>query len=127
MFIVGILSWWYGVGWKRRIELFRERLIATMDYFSIGLLAKTLFSPFRQISASGVDGPLEVKLRAFADRIISRFIGAILRTVVILAGIVAIIFYIIFGCIMCIFWGLVPLLPLVGVVLSVIGWVPWKI
>lgn len=127
MFIVGILSWWYGAGWKGRLVLLRERLTAVIDFFSIGLLLRTLFSPFRQISAGQVDGSLEVKLRAFADKLISRLIGAMVRTFVIIAGCIAIVFYVVFGGVMLILWGAVPLLPVIGIVLSASGWVPWTI
>lgn len=127
MFIVGILSWWYGAGWRQRLVLLRERLMATVDYFSIGLLARTLFSPFRQISAGRVDGSLEVKLRAFADRLISRLIGALVRIFVIIAGIIAILLYVIFGFIALVIWGLLPFLPVVSIILLISGWVPWNL
>lgn len=127
MFIVGILSWWYGAGFKQRLVLLREKLTATLDYFSIGLLIRTLFTPFRQISAGQVDGSLEVKMRAFADRLISRCIGAMVRTFVIIAGIVFITFYAVFGVIFLIVWALMPAVPIIGLILAASGWVPWKI
>lgn len=79
MFIVGLLSWWYGAGWVAEAKRVRERIASTADYFSIDLLVKTLFSPFRQISAGKVNGPLGVKWRAFVDRLISRCIGALIE------------------------------------------------
>ncbi|MET0979649.1 MAG: hypothetical protein ABWX90_00140, partial [Candidatus Saccharimonadales bacterium] len=60
MFVIGTLSWWYGAGWRQRLAMLRERLANTIDYFSIDLLARTLFSPFRQISAGKVNGPIGV-------------------------------------------------------------------
>ncbi|MEO5950485.1 MAG: hypothetical protein ABIQ04_03490 [Candidatus Saccharimonadales bacterium] len=127
MFIVGILSWWYGAGWRQRFTILHEQLSAMLDYFSIGLLARTLFSPFRQISAGQVDGSLEVKLRAFADRVISRLIGAFVRIAVMIAGILAIIVYTIVSAIALLIWACAPLLPLVGLTLFIVGWIPWKI
>jgi len=127
MFILGILSWWYGAGWRQRVTMLREKIANTMDYFSIDLLAKTLFSPFRQISAGKVQGPLGVQMRAFADRIISRVIGGMIRSFMIIIGIAAILLYSIIGGVFVILWAAVPLLPLLGIVLFASGWVPWSL
>lgn len=104
----------------------RERVASTFDYFSIGLLLKTLFSPFRQISAGKVRGSLAVQWRAFVDRLVSRCIGAIVRSILIVIGCVTIVLHIIFGCISAVIWAVVPLLPLVGIVLTFMEWLPWK-
>ncbi|HEU5122148.1 MAG TPA: hypothetical protein VFT59_04850 [Candidatus Saccharimonadales bacterium] len=126
MFIVGILSWWYGTGWKQRFLMLRERLAATADYFSIDLLLKTLFAPYRQISAGQVQGALNVQMRAFFDRLLSRIIGAVIRTFMIVFGLLSLLFYLVIGLFLVILWGVVPLLPILGVILFVTGWLPWK-
>lgn len=124
MFIVGMLSWWYGPGWAMRARLVRERLAASLDYFSIDLLAKTLFSPFRQISAGKVDGPIGVRFRAWVDRLISRVIGFFVRTIIIFVGCLTLIFHTIIGGLTLLFWAVVPILPLVGFILFLSGWTP---
>ncbi len=93
-----------------------------MDYFSIELLIGTLFSPFRQISAGQVDGPLGVKLRAFADKLISRVIGAMIRLVILLVGVVTIFIQVVLSGVVLMGWAFVPVLPIVGLVLMLIGW-----
>lgn len=127
MFITGILLWWYGPGWRQRLSLLRERLASTMDYFSIDLLLRTLFSPFRQISAGKVQGPLGVQMRAFFDRLISRVIGMFVRLTMILIGSVAILFHVVIGSLFVILWAVVPLLPLIGIILFIAGWIPWTL
>ena len=87
MFLVGILSWWYGDGWKQRFLMIKDRLSHTSDYFSISILIKTLFSPYRQISAGNVSGPIGVQIRAAIDRLISRVVGMFVRLFVIIAGV----------------------------------------
>lgn len=124
MFAVGVISWWYGDGWKWRARLLRARITRTLDFFSFGLLAKTLFAPFRQISAGSVNGSLSVKLHAFADRLISRCIGAMLRTTMMIAGGVVVLFQTVIGSIMLISWAIIPLLPFIGIIFWTIGWVP---
>lgn len=119
-----MLSWWYGSGWIERVKIIRERISRTIDYFSIQLLIKTLFSPFRQISAGKVSGPIAVKWRAFIDRSVSRVIGAFIRTFIILAGCVTILLYCLVGALTLVIWAIIPLLPFVGIVLFISGWVP---
>jgi hypothetical protein len=124
MFIVGILGWWYGRGWGMRAQMLRDKLMSTFDYFSIDLLLRTLFSPYRQISAGTVRGPLNVQMRAFADRIISRMIGGMVRLTMIIIGSVALALYAVIGVILLVLWGIVPLLPLLGIVMMSTGWTP---
>lgn len=122
MLFVSLIKWWYTDGWRQRAKLTIVKLDGVIDYFSVDLLLKTLFSPFRQISAGRVDGPLGDQLRAFADRLVSRLIGAIVRTLILLVGLVAISLYAVGALIVLVLWLFVPLLPIVGAVLAASGW-----
>ena len=124
MIIVWALSWWYGAGWKAQAFRLREQLSASYDYFSIGLLCKTLFSPFRQISAGKVNGPIGLKLRAFADRLISRFIGAFVRMILIVVGTSWLLIQVVFGGLALAVWAFIPVSPLIGFIATLSGWVP---
>lgn len=126
MFIVGLFSWWYGAGWRQRGARLREQLVAMDDYFSIDLLLRTLFNPFRQISAGGVRGPLGVQIQAFFDRIISRCIGAMIRSFIIVIGVIGLVLYAVIGGVLLVAWLFVPLLPLAGMALWLMGWLPWN-
>ena len=124
MFLVGIISWWYGTGWKGQLRRIRDRLAATAGYFSIGQLLSTLFSPFRQISAGSVDGSISNQMRAFFDKTLSRVIGAIVRIFTIFAGILSLVVQFIFELIISIIWLTLPVFPIAGLILFVIGWAP---
>ncbi len=124
MFIVGMLSWWYGIGWRRQVGQIRQRIARAVDYFSIEQLISTLFAPFRQISAGKVSGPLGVKWRAFVDRMVSRVIGAFVRLIIIIIGSIALLGYVIVGGLCLLVWPLVPILPIVGFLLFISGWTP---
>lgn len=127
MFLMGILSWWYGDGWRQRLAMTGSRIALTSDYFSIGLLGTTLFSPFRQISAGRIEGSITVQFHAFIDRLISRCIGAIVRSFLILFGIIVIGLQAISGSVVLLFWAIIPLFPVIGLLATVIGWVPtWR-
>lgn len=127
MFIVGLFSWWYSTGWLRCAARVRDTLMSVYDYFSFDLLLRTLFSPFRQISAGKVRGPLGVQMRAFFDRLISRIIGATVRTIVIVVGSATLLIVVTVGAVRIVLWPVVPLLPVLFVLFAIMGWVPWKI
>jgi len=58
MFVVGLISWWYSVGWRRMVASVWGSVERLYDTFSLGLLLKTLFAPWRQISAGQGRGPI---------------------------------------------------------------------
>ncbi len=126
MFIVGLLRWWYTRGWHRRAELVLRRIDATMDFFSIGLLLKTMFALFRQDGAGSVDGPLSVKINAFFGRLISRCLGAMIRSTVLVIGLFAITGHALLGIAVLGLWAVVPIFPIIGFLLMVSGWLPWQ-
>lgn len=124
MFLVGIISWWYDSGWKGQLRRVRDRLVATASYFSIGQLASTLFSPFRQISAEKSGGPVTLQIRAFFDATLSRVIGAIIRSFTIIAGLLIMIVQALFELVILFVWLLLPIFPVVGLIAFAIGWTP---
>lgn len=105
----------------------RDSLASIYDYFSLDLLLRTLFSPFRQISAGSVRGPIGVQLRALVDNLISRIIGGIVRTIVIVIGSVTLLLSCTLGLVRIVVWPLVPVLPVVFIMFALAGWVPWQI
>lgn len=121
LLVTELLRWWYGDGLRQRARMIANRLDGTIDYFSIDLLLKTLFAPFRQISAGRVDGPLGVQMRAMVDRLFSRIIGAIVRLFILIFGGVAIALQAIIGILLILLWGLMPAIPIVGIVLAILG------
>lgn len=124
MFLVGLLSWWYSDGWIDRVRMMRDRLMSVADFFSISLLVSTLFSPFRQISANGAAVSLSDHMHVFFDKLLSRIIGSIVRSFMIIFGLITMLFQAIFGVIILLSWLIIPLLPAVGLVGFAIGVVP---
>lgn len=120
--MVSMLNWWYLSGWKDFAKRTRQHLANLADFFSIGLLLKTLFAPFRQISAgSSKSAPLEIRLRMAVDRLVSRIVGAIVRLFILIAGVITIAAAGIVSVVIIILWPVLPLAPIAGVILSVIG------
>ncbi len=125
MVIIDWFVWWYGSGLKRRFGLLGERLGRVVDFFSITLLLKTLFAPFRQISAEkSHTAPVQDRVRMFGDRLISRFIGALMRLFLIIAGVVVLAFLSIWSVLVLIFHVFRPVILVGCVVLFFVGWTP---
>lgn len=121
LLVTELLRWWYGDGLRGRVRMIANRLDGTLDYFSIDLLIKTLFSPFRQISAGRVDGPLGVQMRAMIDKLFSRVIGALVRLMILIFGGITIAVQVLLGVVLIIAWAILPAAPVIGVVMSVMG------
>lgn len=121
MFLVGILSWWYSDGLASRLKIIANRLKSSADFFSIGLLFSTLFNPFRQISANETGGSINIQIQSFFDRLLSRTIGAFMRFMMIIIGIIVITLQSISGFIILLFWLVTPLLPIAGLIVATIG------
>ena len=122
--LTAFFSWWYGEGWKRQVSRVSNRMAGLLDTFSFDLLIRTWFSPFRQISAGAVQGPIGVQIQIIIDKIVSRFIGAMIRAVMLFVGVLAIIVVGVLCIIQLVVWPLLPFGPIVGVVLMMTGWVP---
>ncbi|HET6622598.1 MAG TPA: hypothetical protein VFG56_01555 [Candidatus Saccharimonadales bacterium] len=126
MLLVGFFSWWYGLGWRDQLNLFGERLARTADQWSIGSLSSSLFSPFRQLDTVKVGGPLGVRLRAWLDRLISRFIGVMVRSIMILVGLAVFVGTAFAGLTWLVIWPILPWVPVIGVILTASGWLVWS-
>lgn len=125
MFLVGLISWWYGRGWVGQWKRIAGRFMSTLDFFSVGQLFSTFFSPFRQISANEKgDGSFGSAMRLFGDQLISRFIGAFIRFFTILFGLIVIALQAVYETVIMVSWWFLPLLPIVGFIMLAIGWVP---
>lgn len=124
MFLVGILSWWYSGGWKKRLDVTVARMTRLTDYFSITILLGTLFAPFRQISSGGVGGSLAEQMRGLFDQLLSRVIGLFVRLGMIIFGTVTIVLVGVWSLLVIVLWAAVPVFPVAGLIATVIGWVP---
>lgn len=123
--MLSLFSWWYGKGLGWRAGRILDGIERSMNTFSLGLLIRTWFAPFRQIDAgSSNGGSLDVQFRKALDKLFSRFIGAFLRTIVMFVGIFWITVRVIWGGLSLILWVLMPILPIIFVVIFTTGWTP---
>ena len=123
MLAISFFEWWYFRGWMIYFQGFRAKLQNTADSFSIGLLLKTLFQPFRQISATA--GKKTSGMEKIVDALVSRLVGFVVRVFIIIAGIITLILMLVGGAILGLLWPVIPLMPLVGMAVSSIWGIWW--
>lgn len=117
MLMAAFFRWWYGKGWMLAWERLGERLQSVGRMFSMQLLVRTLFSPWRRVVAVPSRG-LSGVLQAAVDNGVGRLIGFTVRCVVLLAAMVSIIALGVVGGLLLIIW---PLMPPAVVALVVVG------
>ena len=110
-----------------QISLTKRSFIKLADKFSIGMLLKTLFAPFRQISVGEQAGKTASLASVIADKLISRLVGSVMRLVMVFVGTLALIIYAIISVLRLASWPLLPLAPVLGLILMVSVGAPWKI
>lgn len=110
------LQWWYSDGFKWVLNnAIIKRLLAWESYFSVNSLIKTLFAPYKQTFVGGGGSGIGMAFRAWVDRTISRFVGLLIRSVLILSWIVCSLTVIISGLFIIILWPFIPIFPMFSI------------
>lgn len=84
-------------------------------------MLRTLFAPYKQTFAGSSRGALGDQLRAFADRTISRVIGALIRAALILVALLASLAVLVIALGTLLIWPFLPLVPVLSVVCMALG------
>lgn len=117
MILVDLVSWWYSRGWGVALSFFRTMFSDTADIFSIGEMFRTLFMPYKQITA----GDSNSAVGRAVDRLISRLVGMFARLVIIISGAVVLLLETILSVVITLMWPIIPFLPVLGITMSVMG------
>lgn len=122
MALIDMLYWWYAKGWRVFLSRIKMWFGGVTDFFSMDSLIRTLFKPYRQISAeTSANGSLDLKFQMFLDRMISRLIGFVSRLVLLCVGAVMIVVGGAVSVILLILWPIIPFLPAAGIIMSING------
>jgi len=114
------IEWYFFEHPQRIIRGWKNLLKFNLEYFSIPLLLKTLFSPWKRYRWSyGRGFDLRRYLEAFVSNAISRGLGAILRIFLIIIGIGVEFLLLIGGIIGLILWFIWPIVLVAGMALGI--------
>ncbi|HUD05604.1 MAG TPA: hypothetical protein VMR18_01625 [Candidatus Saccharimonadales bacterium] len=117
MLALEFFSWWYNLGWKSIVKDIKNRFKYIYTAFSLSIVLKTLFAPWRRIVSYPGAG-VSNHLRALIDNLISRIIGFILRISLIITAVIVFVATGIVGVVEIVLW---PLLPPAVIVLIIRG------
>jgi len=108
--ILGMFFVWYYKDAPRGIAgVWRNFILFVLNYFSIGLLLKTIFSPWKRIRESRERGfDLMNFFSVLTLNLFSRTIGFLVRSVVIVFGIIVEIIVLVCGLAVLILWFILP-------------------
>ncbi len=117
MLVYEFFRWWYGPGWIGVGRGLNRRLSNLAEAFSVDLLLRTLFAPWRRI-VSYPEASLGAHFHALIDNFVSRCIGFIVRLSVIIAAGLSAVVLLILGVGQLVAW---PVLPPIALGLIVWG------
>lgn len=118
MAIIVMLSWWYTQGWLWVINITLQRLKTVSRVFAVSVLIKTWFSPWKQIYQ---EANFRNFLRIAVDNGVSRFIGAIVRTIILLWALILSVTILMAGLFSLVAWLLLPLLTVILPIIAARG------
>jgi len=101
---------------KNILKAWKNILLFNLNYFSIFLLIRTLFYPWRRYSWSHGKGfDIGRYFEVLFSNLISRVLGAIMRVILIIIGLLAEIFIIFGGIVIFLGWVVLPLILVLGI------------
>jgi len=113
-------KWYYGEAMKNVLAAWRNFILFALNYFSIPLLLRTLFAPWKRDITRKPRG-LDIKklFDYLAFNLISRGLGFLVRVITILVGIVFLILVAVAGAIFFVLWLVMPLVLLGLLILAI--------
>lgn len=118
--IFEMLRWWYGTGWLQAMNRIGTWTKGVERIFSITILLKTLFAPWRRI-ISGAGKSFDDKIRAALDNFVSRCVGFVVRSFTLVIAAFATLGAFLGGVVMVALWPLLPLMFVYFLVRGIIG------
>jgi hypothetical protein len=118
-FIGDIFGWWYRAGLRDFLIYLKAVFLKISDVFSVKLLLKTFFAPWKRdvISLQGL--PLNVMLRVIMMNLVSRFIGAIIKTFVLIVYLIILAGFILVSLTLLATWIFLPIITVLGILLGI--------
>lgn len=109
MLVIPLLRWWYGSGWVWAANRLRSRLGRIGRDYSVSILLKTLFSPWKQIiSTAGAQSTISIKFNILIDNLVSRLVGFMVRSLTLFAAGVIWLLTFVIGVGVLLVWPVVP-------------------
>jgi hypothetical protein len=113
------ISWHFFEVPKEILRIWRNFLLFNLNYFSIPLLLRTFFSPWRRYREfHGKGFSIGRYVEVFFSNLIFCLLGAIMRSFLIIIGILVEIFLILAGLFVFLGWFILPIILALGLILG---------
>lgn len=106
----GFLFWWYAISPGNLYKFSVSTIKYNFNLFSIKYLFRTLFSPWKRDILMAVNPSFTDQIRVFAENLVSRIFGFIIRLFTIITGLITTILSIILLILLMIVWFALPLI-----------------
>lgn len=117
--VASFIYWHFIERSKSLLQVWKNFLFFSANFFSTPLLLKTLFSPWRRYNWSYPRGfDVGKYFETIISNLFSRIIGAICRSAMIIAGTIFQVFVLVTGAIIFLGWLFLPVLTLIGLLFS---------
>ncbi len=125
--IIWLWIFWYFVEMPKEIlKGWKNFLLFGLNYFSVLLLLKTLFSPWKGYHwQRGRGFSFGEYFNVLLSNLMSRFLGALARLILAIIGLIFEIIIIIIGAIVFLGWFLLPILIILGFLLGILLIIPY--
>lgn len=115
------IAWHYSRGITSYLGRWRDFLWFGWNFFSIGILFKTLLTPFERLGEKSKKFDPEKMLEALATTLIMRVVGLVVRSFFIALGLLSLLAMIIFGALGFLLWLSLPFVLLAMLITGVIA------
>ncbi len=106
-------------GWQEAAKAFLAAIRRLSGVFSIDLLLRTLFSPWKQtVNIAGPNTPPQLRIKWWVGNQVSRFIGFIIRSSTLIVAALGLLVATVLGGAILLIW---PLVPVTSVALIIVG------
>lgn len=111
---MGFLAWHYGEGLKFYVSRYIAAIRVVIHYFSLPLLIPTLFAPWKRLIVVSKKRGFDFieYFQTLSFNIVSRFMGAFVRILLLITGTVLLVFVMIAGFLGVFAWILLPFLSI---------------
>ena len=105
------LWWHYGLAWRDLAQIYSNFLWFTYHFFSLPVLVRTLFAPWKRLGEVYPDHfDLGATLATFFINSLMRVVGFLFRSIMLLVGVLVLFLVFIFGLIIFLIWLVLPVL-----------------
>lgn len=115
------IVWHFKEGPIQLLSIWGNFLRFSLEFFSIGLLFKTWITPWKRLSESYEGGLVNISenIQVLILNTFSRFLGFLIRTIVIIIGLIFTLLVFLSGLLALILWLLLPIILIFGIIFSI--------